>query len=168
MGVSGCGKSTVGAALATLLGVPFADGDSFHSPANVAKMSAGIPLDDTDRWPWLDAIGAWAAKHEDAGAVIACSALTRRYRDRLRAAGGPLMFLHLDAAMPVIEKRVGARGDHFMPTSLVQSQFQALEPLAMDEPGITMSANLTVEQLTEDALVAVLIDTEDLAHRSDQ
>ena len=166
MGVSGCGKSTVGTALAALLGVPFADGDGFHPPANVAKMSAGIPLDDWDRWPWLDSIGAWAAAPENAGAVIACSALSRRYRDRLRAAGAHLYFIHLDAPLHVIANRVALRDDHFMPASLVESQFRALEPLDADEPGTTLNAQQELERLVEDALVAVLTETGDVIHRS--
>src|SRR5438105_15547837 len=94
MGVSGSGKSTVGAALAQRLRVPFADADNFHPPANIAKMSAGIPLDDTDREPWLRAIGAWLAEHDAGGGVASCSALKRSYRDALRAAAPRTRFVH--------------------------------------------------------------------------
>jgi gluconokinase len=155
MGVSGCGKSTVGSALASLLRVPFVDGDSFHSPENIAKMSAGLPLDDSDRWPWLDAVGAWAAQHGSTGAVIACSALRRRYRDRLRAAAGDVLFLHLHAPLETITERVAARADHYMPASLVQSQFGALEPLEADEQGATLSVQQPFPKVVQDALSAL-------------
>jgi gluconokinase len=156
MGVSGCGKSSVGSALASLLGVPFVDGDSFHSAENVVKMSAGIPLDDHDRWPWIDAIGVWAAQQRSTGAVIACSALRRRYRDRLRDAAGEVVFVHLHAPLEVISVRVAARGDHFMPARLVESQFDALEPLDADEQGVIVSVQQPFPKVVEDALAALL------------
>ena len=136
MGVSGSGKTTVGRELATRLGVPYADADEFHPPANIAKMSAGIPLDDTDRAPWLAAIAGWLAEHRGTGAVVSCSALKRRYRDILRAPVGHLPFLHLHGSPEVVEQRVAQRPGHFMPASLVASQFADLEPLQADEEGM--------------------------------
>ncbi len=133
MGVSGSGKTTVGEALAARLGASFADGDAFHSEANVAKMSRGEPLTDADRWPWLDAIGAHLGRAEGR-AVVACSALRRAYRDRINlAAGAPVFFLHLDGAYDLIAARMAARRGHYMPPSLLRSQFDALEPIAPDE-----------------------------------
>ncbi len=109
MGVSGSGKSTVGGLLAERLGVPYAEADDFHPPANIAKMSAGHPLDDSDRAPWLDAIAAWIAERGDRGGVVSCSALRRRYRDRLRASAPGLFFLHLDGSPELIASRLAAR-----------------------------------------------------------
>jgi gluconokinase len=131
MGVSGCGKTTVGRILARLLDQEFLDADDFHPEANVAKMAKGIALTDDDRWPWLDAIGA--AMHERAargrGAVIACSALKEAYRARLRRGGAPgevrLVYLKGDAA--AIAPRLALRSGHYMPASLLASQFAALE-----------------------------------------
>ena len=145
MGASGCGKSTVGRALALRLGVPFADADDLHPAANVAKMAAGFPLDDEDRAPWLDAVGRWLAAHP-AGGVMACSALRRAYRDALRAHTGEVLMLHLAGARSVLERRVAGRSEHFMPASLVTSQLDALEPLGTDERGVTLDLGLPVEQ----------------------
>ncbi|MDX7953837.1 gluconokinase, GntK/IdnK-type [Lichenihabitans sp. Uapishka_5] len=131
MGVSGCGKTTMGEALAAALGLAFVDGDDLHPAANVAKMAAGTPLDDEDRWPWLDRVGATLADRSatPAGIVIACSALRRRYRDRIRAAtGSALRFIYLDAEEATMVRRLEARPNHYMPPSLVHSQFAALEP----------------------------------------
>ncbi|HEV7627524.1 MAG TPA: gluconokinase, partial [Streptomyces sp.] len=139
MGVSGCGKSTVGALLAERLGVPYAEADSFHPPANVEKMSAGTPLDDEDRGPWLDAIAVWLAEHAAlGGGVVSCSALRRRYRDRLRESGAQIFFLHLEGSEALIEQRLAGRKGHFMPRSLLRSQFAALEPLEADERGASV------------------------------
>ncbi|MFC4150061.1 gluconokinase [Micromonospora mangrovi] len=137
-GVSGSGKSVVGAALAGTLGLPFADGDAFHPPRNVAKMSAGQPLTDTDRWPWLDAIGTlidqWRATGQ--GGVVACSALRRVYRDRLSAGRPEVVFAFLDVPWAVLVHRVANRTGHFMPTSLLASQLAALEPPHVGEPTV--------------------------------
>ena len=131
MGVSGVGKSTVGSKLAAALGVPFVDGDDLHPPANKAKMAAGHPLSDEDRWPWLDAVEAWIDADAAAccGGVVACSALKRSYRDRLRRGGANVWFLHLDAPHDVVERRMRERRGHQMPVSLLDSQEAALEPL---------------------------------------
>jgi len=130
MGVSGCGKSSLGAALATALALPFTDADDLHPAANRAKMAAGQPLIDADRWPWLQAVGSVLAA--DAG-VVACSALRRAYRDRLRQAAARVQFLHLVAPPAVIAQRLAARQGHFMPAGLLDSQLATLEPLAPDE-----------------------------------
>jgi len=122
MGVSGSGKSTVGAALAQRLRVPFEDADDFHPRANIAKMTAGQPLDDDDRYPWLEAIGEWLAQHCGDGAVMSCSALRRKYRDQLRRHCPDVEFLHLSGTPEVIGKRQASRPGHFMPASLVASQ----------------------------------------------
>jgi gluconokinase len=152
MGVSGSGKSTVGAALARRLDVPFADADDFHPPANIAKMAAGTPLDDADRHPWLEAIGEWLAAHERTGGVVSCSALKRRYRDQLRRHAPGLELLHLHGRHDVIAGRQAARPGHFMPTSLLGSQFATLEPLAPDEPGVVVDVDRTVEEIVTDYL----------------
>jgi gluconokinase len=147
MGVSGSGKTTVGAALAQRLRVPFADADDFHPPENVAKMSAGTPLDDLDRLPWLHAIGSWQAEHVATGAVVSCSALKRRYRDVLREAAPGQRFVHLDGQPEVVARRVAGRPGHFMPASLVESQFATLEPLGEGEKGLTLDLDLSVDEL---------------------
>lgn len=140
MGVSGCGKSETGSRLARSLAVPFIEGDRFHPPANVAKMSAGIPLTDEDRAGWLATLRDEIARGcVDGGSVVlACSALKRAYRDLLRGAGCDVRFVHLSGERDVIAKRMSARADHYMPTSLLDSQLQTLEPLHEDEAGITL------------------------------
>jgi gluconokinase len=149
MGVSGSGKSTVGAALAQRLRVPFADADDLHPTANIAKMSAGVPLDDDDRYPWLEAIGEWLARHEDGGGVISCSALKRRYRDQLRRHAPGLELVHLHGGREVIARRQAARPGHFMPASLLASQFATLEPLAPDEHGVVIDVDQSVDAIVE-------------------
>ena len=141
MGVSGSGKSTVGAALAQRLRVPFADADDFHPPANIDKMTAGQPLNDDDRYPWLEAIGTWLAEHCDGGGAMSCSALKRKYRDQLRRHCPGVEFLHLSGTPEVIGRRQASRPGHFMPASLLQSQFATLEPL-----DVALSATRTTEQ----------------------
>ncbi len=153
MGVSGSGKSTVGAALAQRLSVPFADADDFHPPANIAKMTAGEALDDHDRHPWLEAVGAWLAAHPDGG-VMSCSALKRRYRDQLRHHAHGVEFVFLEGTRDVIAKRQAARPGHFMPASLVTSQFATLEPLEPDERGVVIDVDQSV-----DAIVQEYVDT---------
>ena len=135
MGVTGAGKSTVGGLIAERLGLGFRDADEFHPPANIAKMSAGQPLEDADRWPWLDAIGAHLAAHRGKGCVVTCSALKRAYRDRLRAAAPGLRFIHLHGDLALVAARQAARQGHFMPASLVASQFATLEA-PRDEPDV--------------------------------
>ncbi len=159
MGVSGSGKSTVGAALAQRLRVPFADADDFHSEKNIAKMSAGRPLDDDDRRPWLESIGAWLAQHGDGG-VMSCSALKHEYRDRLRGHESSVLFAHLAGSVEVIARRQASRPGHFMPTALLKSQFETLEPLTPDERGLTVDVDQSVDAIV-DELVASLPDGEE-------
>jgi gluconokinase len=132
MGVSGCGKSSVGEGLSARLGIPYHDGDELHPPANVEKMRRGIPLTDDDRWPWLDRVGGVLA--HDAPVIVGCSALRRIYRDRLRAAAaGQVQFIHLAGDRDLIAARMAARTGHYMPPSLLDSQFAALEAPDPDE-----------------------------------
>lgn len=149
MGVSGCGKSTVGQALATTNGVPFVEGDQYHPPANVAKMSAGQPLNDDDRADWLLALQAQinAARLRGEGLVISCSSLKRRYRDLLRQGDAALRFAHLNGPKELIEARMQARVGHYMPTSLLDSQFRDLEPLQPDETGLTLDIETPPDDL---------------------
>ncbi|WP_431844005.1 gluconokinase [Calidifontibacter indicus] len=135
MGVSGVGKSTVAAGISTHLGWEFAEGDAFHPQANVDKMHAGHPLNDDDRWPWLRVMRDWMADEIASGrsAVVTCSALKRRYRDLLREAGPQVRFLHLTASEELIAERLSHRERHFMPASLLHSQFEDLEQLDQDE-----------------------------------
>lgn len=127
MGVSGSGKSTIGEKLADALDLPFLEGDSLHPKANIEKMSSGIPLQDEDRWPWLDEIGARLAGAKD-GIVISCSALRKIYRDRLRTAcDGPLLFVFLDGSFEVLHEHMGHRSGHFMPVAMLESQLATLE-----------------------------------------
>ena len=149
MGVSGSGKSTVGAALAQRLRVPFADADDFHPAANIAKMSAGHALDDDDRYPWLERIGQWLADHADGG-VMSCSALKRSYRDQLRRHAPQTQFLHLYGTPEVIGRRQASRPGHFMPASLLQSQFDTLEPLDPDEGGLVIDVDQDVDSIVDD------------------
>ncbi len=138
MGVSGSGKSTVAAHLAGRIGLPFVDGDDLHPKSNVAKMHAGIPLDDDDRWPWLDSVAATlAAASEKGGMVLACSALKRAYRDRIRGGtAGLVSFAFLDVSFDQIAQRLKTRVDHFMPPNLLQSQFATLERPVGDEADV--------------------------------
>jgi gluconokinase len=150
MGVSGAGKSTVGKLIATRLDCPFRDADSFHPPANIAKMASGIPLTDEDRQPWLRAIADWIAEHRAAAAtcVVTCSALKRAYRDLVtdhQRADVRLVYLKGDIAL--IEARLKARTGHFMPPALLRSQFEALEEPRADERAITVSIDATPEEI---------------------
>lgn len=139
MGVSGSGKSTVAGMLAGRLGWDLEEGDDLHPEENVAKMAAGVPLTDEDRWPWLEKIAAWIQVHTASGVpgVVTCSALRRVYRDRL--AGPGVAFVHLDGSAETLANRLNARMDHFMPQSLLGSQLATLEPLEDDENGIVVN-----------------------------
>ena len=140
MGVSGAGKTIVGQTLADCLGLAFAEGDAFHPPANIAKMTAGNSLDDQDRGPWLkamaDLLTTWHA--DGCGGVLACSALKRAYRQTLADGGGAVRFVYLRGSMPDIRARLDARTGHFMPASLLENQFQILEEPAADEHALTV------------------------------
>jgi gluconokinase len=149
MGVSGSGKSTVGAAIAQRLRVPFADADDFHPPDNIAKMTAGHALDDHDRHPWLEAIGEWLAAHAGGG-VMSCSALKRRYRDQIRHHQHEVEFLHLHGSLEVIARRQSSRPGHFMPASLLTSQFATLEPLAPDENGLVIDVDQDIDAIVQE------------------
>jgi gluconokinase len=155
MGVAGTGKTTIGPLLAARLGVPYAEGDEFHPQANIDKMSAGHPLDDDDRWPWLDAIGAWAHGRAGLGGVVSCSALKRSYRDRLRAEAPGIEFVHLTGDRKLIGDRMAHRHGHFMPTALLDSQFATLQPLQADEPGVAVDVSGTPEEIAARALAAL-------------
>jgi gluconokinase len=150
MGVSGCGKSTFGAMLADALHCSFIEGDRFHSAANVAKMHAGQPLSDEDRWPWLEALGAAAASTiaAEGRVVMACSALKRVYRERLATTiAAPTAFLLLDVAADELNRRLIARHGHFMPASLLESQLQTLERPGLDECALTVVADVPFRTL---------------------
>jgi gluconokinase len=147
MGVSGVGKSSVGAALHRSLGWPFADGDDFHPESNVAKMRSGIALDDADRWPWLAAIATWIGAQETAkrDCIVTCSALRTAYREALLEGHPSIWFAHLTAARDVIASRLEQRVGHFMPASLMASQLDQLEQLGPDEPGVNLPAMDTAD-----------------------
>ncbi|MGO7220499.1 gluconokinase [Rhizobium ruizarguesonis] len=155
MGVSGCGKSSVGEKLAEALHLAFVEGDALHPAANVEKMSKGIPLTDEDRMPWLDSIGEdmKASLEKSEGIIVSCSALKRIYRDRLRAAaGGNLFFVYLEGSRALLMKRMGERKGHFMPVSLLDSQLATLE-VPTGEPGVvTLDIDDTIEGIAATAL----------------
>jgi gluconokinase len=152
MGVAGSGKTTVGELLASRLGVRFRDADEFHPPANKKKMAAGIPLDDADRWPWLDAIGAAIRETpESVSIVVSCSALKRAYRDRIRAAASrPVTFVFLDGPKALLAERIGGRKGHFFPAELLDSQLATLEPPAADEPALKVSIDQKPEAIVDE------------------
>ncbi len=163
MGVAGSGKTTVAALLAGRLGASFAEGDDFHSPENVAKMAAGHPLDDDDRWPWLRGIRDWFAKelNEGRSAVVPCSALRRSYRDLLETAGrdtngggttGSVQFVHLTGSYDLLRTRIQGRAGHFMKPEMLDSQLAALEPLADDEPGFSVDVSPRPDQIVDEIL----------------
>jgi carbohydrate kinase (thermoresistant glucokinase family) len=167
-GVSGSGKTTVGALLAGRLGWRFADADDFHPPANVAKMRAGIPLTDTDRWPWLRAIAAWMderiARGEDA--VVACSALRRSYRDLLLDGRPAARMVFLAPDREVLARRLASRHGHFFPEQLLSTQFDALEPPAPDERVLTVVPADT-PAATVDSIIALLWPGQDGDHEAE-
>ncbi|KQP20066.1 gluconokinase [Pseudorhodoferax sp. Leaf267] len=144
MGVSGCGKSSLGAALAQALGSRLIEGDDYHPAANQDKMQRGIALTDDDRWPWLAHIGA-LVRDEAGGAVLTCSALKRSYRDRLRALEPALRFVFVDITEEEARARVGARQGHFFPAQLVANQFAALEPPVGETGVVRVDALLTLQ-----------------------
>jgi gluconokinase len=157
MGVSGCGKSEVGMRLAEALGARFIEGDRFHPAANLARMSAGIPLTDDDRLGWLGALRAEIERVWEEGepVVLACSALKRRYRDILRGRGGDVRFVHLHGDRDLIAQRMAARTGHFMPLSLLDSQLHDLEPLQSGEAGVTLDLRDPPPELVAQALAAL-------------
>ena len=151
MGVSGSGKSTIGAALSQRLGWPFQDADGFHPPANIAKMKSGIPLNDDDRWPWLAAIAYWIDARCAAGkpGIVSCSALKRAYRSRIVGGREDVRLAYLKGDMGLIAQRLQARRDHFMPASLLESQFAALEEPGADERPLVVSIALSPQRVAD-------------------
>jgi carbohydrate kinase (thermoresistant glucokinase family) len=157
MGVSGSGKSTIGLLVADALGVPFVDGDSLHPKSNIAKMAAGTPLTDEDRWPWLQRVGTEVAAAEGSGIVVACSALKRAYRDVIRTEAPEAIFLHLDGSKSVLARRLEGRSDHFMPVSLLDSQLSTLQRLEPDEHGIVVDIAAPVDRVVQDAVAGIRV-----------
>jgi gluconokinase len=160
MGVSGSGKTTVATEVARRLGWDFTEGDDHHPAANVAKMKAGQPLDDDDRWPWLRELASWIGAHEQEGrsCVLTCSALRRSYRDLLRDGHPSVWFAHVSGPQELITERVQKRLGHYMPPSLVPSQFATLEPLGADEPGRMVPASGSPEEVVDDLLADLARD----------
>ena len=155
MGVSGCGKTTVGMALAKRLGCPFYDGDDFHPPENIAKMSSGIPLDDADRTPWLDHLHDLISQHIAAGttAVLSCSALKQAYRSQLRGAHEAVQFVYLAGSFDLIWRRMTAREGHYMKAEMLKSQFDALE-LPDEAEALTLSIEMSPADMLEQIKLA--------------
>lgn len=157
MGVSGCGKTTAALNLHNALGWPVAEADDFHPGANIDKMSRGVALTDEDRWPWLKSMRDWMSERatEDVKTIVTCSALKRSYRDLLSGAQGRVFFIHLLAQPDELQERMAHREGHFMPPSLLPSQFAALEPLSDDEDGVTVVSRATPEETFEAILAAL-------------
>jgi len=156
MGVAGVGKSTIAQGLARELDLKLAEGDDFHPAANIAKMRSGVPLEDADRWPWLEALAEWTAERHAAGrsTVLTCSALRRAYRDVLRRPAPDTFFVHLYGSEQLLRERMEAR-DHFMPVSLLRSQFDTLEELQPDEAGVAVDVAQPVEEVIARAIAAL-------------
>ena len=156
MGVSGCGKSTMASALGERLSLDMVDGDDLHLPESVAKMRAGVALEDADRWPWLDRIGDYLSQPHPQGRVVACSALKRVYRDRIRAQAGDVCFVFLDGDFALIEQRMRQRVGHYMQPGLLDSQFRTLEiPQADETDVIQLSITHPLHDLLAQALLAL-------------
>ena len=155
MGVSGCGKTTIGDLVARELGVPFLDGDSLHPVENVAKMAAGIPLTDEDRWPWLATVGSRTGRRRRRRPGPGLLGARRSYRDAIRAQAPDTVFLHLHGSKEVLGARTEGRSGHFMPPALLESQLATLEPLEADEAGIVVDIAAPVAQVVADALAGI-------------
>lgn len=158
MGVSGCGKSSVGAAIAKEIKAKFIDGDDLHPRANIIKMASGQPLNDDDRAPWLERLNdaAYSLSHKNEIGIIVCSALKKRYRDRLRADSEGMVFIHLEGSFDLIQQRLQSRAGHFMPRDLLTSQFEALEVPGSDEPDvIPVSIDGSMEQVVSRCVAAL-------------
>jgi gluconokinase len=154
MGVSGCGKTTVGEGIAEVMGWRFAEGDSYHPRANIDKMASGTPLTDDDRWPWLERLADWVRQQQDAGrsSVLSCSALRRSYRDVLRSGAPDVRFVHLHGDRSVLEDRLSVRAGHFFPATLLDTQLATLETLGADEAGVVVDLDLTPQQQVDAAI----------------
>jgi carbohydrate kinase (thermoresistant glucokinase family) len=161
MGVSGSGKSTVAGALAQSLGWTLAEGDDFHSPANIAKMHAGVPLNDDDRMPWLGAIAAWIDARRQAGGtgIVTCSALKRAYRDLLAGGRPEVLFVYLKGSADVMSRHLAGREGHFMPASLLASQFETFEEPTAGEPVLTVDAARPVGEIVSEIEVRLKAET---------
>jgi len=161
MGVCGCGKSTIGRKLAERLDAAFIEGDELHPASNTDKMAAGIPLDDTDREPWLDAIAAKAAELLSGApcVVVSCSALKRRYRDRLRRSGQDLRLVHLTGSKSLLQSRMNERRGHFMPAGLLDSQLATLQVPEADEAAINLDIAVQPDAIVEHAFTFVTLHT---------
>ena len=156
MGVSGCGKSTMASALGERLGLEMVDGDDLHLPESVAKMRSGIAQQDADRWPWLDSIGHYLAQAQEPGRVVACSALKRVYRERIREQAGDVCFVFLDGDFDLIEQRMRQRVGHYMQPGLLDSQFRTLEKPQADETDvIRLPITEPVQDMVAQALQAL-------------
>ncbi len=157
MGVSGSGKTVTGSRLAAALDRPFIDADDLHPPANKQKMAQGIPLTDDDRWGWLDTVGA--RLNGGGPVVVACSALKRVYRDRLRATAPNAVFVHLHGSRQLLAERMGHRVHEFMPVTLLDSQLATLQPLQPDERGVVVDVTPPIPEVVENILTALKKDT---------
>lgn len=155
MGVSGSGKSTIGALVADAMNAPFLDGDSLHPLSNITKMAAGTPLTDEDRWPWLAIVGDELAGAGAAGMVIACSALKRSYRDAIRAKAPDAIFLHLDGSLEVLGSRLEGRSGHFMPPALLASQLATLEAIEADESAVVIDISAGVTAILAESVAGI-------------
>lgn len=157
MGVAGSGKTTLALELRRRLGWPYAEADEFHPRANIEKMSAGMPLTDEDRRPWLAALRDWLTAQATAGrsTIVTCSALRLAYRDALRSADGRVRFVHLTADAGLLAERMAHRGGHFMPPALLPSQLATLEPLVAGEDGIALVVDVPPAEVAERAIVAL-------------
>jgi carbohydrate kinase (thermoresistant glucokinase family) len=154
MGVTSCGKSTVGAALAARIGAEFIDGDSLHPQGNIEKMTLGKPLNDDDRGPWLTEIGGRFVA-STSSLVIACSALKRTYRDIIRSSDPSVVFVHLYGSREVLARRMTTRPGHFMPVALLDSQLETLEDLQDDEAGVALKISMPVNDIVEEVLAVL-------------
>ena len=149
MGVAGSGKTTIGEALALAIGAAYVDGDQLHPQANIAKMSAGIPLSDEDRWPWLAKVGETLRSGRET-VIVGCSALKRVYRTFItESAGAPVLFIYLDGSRELISRRMRERTAHFMPASLLDSQFAALEPPEADENAVAVAIDAPLDEIVK-------------------
>ena len=147
MGVSAAGKSSVASALSVRLHARWIDADHLHPPSNLEKMASGVPLEDDDRWPWRDLVGARLSERDDS--LVACSALRRAYRDRLRSARPDAVFVHLTGLRAVLAARAAARDDHFMPAALLDSQLSTLEALASDERAVMVDVHSSLTEVVD-------------------